>query len=231
MDLAAATQEAFALLLTGNRELWHIVATSLGVALGGLLLAAPPAILGAYLIATGRFPGRRALVVLLQALLAFPTVVVGLVLYLLLTRNGPLGGLQWLFTQQAMILGQAAIAFPVLAAYTVAALQAADPRLRETALVLGASRVRVFTTVLFECRFAVMAAVVTGFGRVISEVGCALLIGGNIEGATRTIPTAIALQTGRGEFAQGIALGLVLVTLALGANLAMALLQGRGGLR
>jgi len=231
MDIGDATVAAFRLLWSGDAALWHIIGVSLSVSLGGLLLATPPAILLGYLVASHAFPGRRVLVVVLQALLSFPTVVVGLILYMMLTRNGPLGELQWLFTQKAMILGQAVIAFPVLAAFTLAAIQAADPRLRETALVLGAGRLRTMSTILFECRFAVSAAIVNGFGRVISEVGCALMIGGNIAGVTRNITTAIALETGKGEFAQGIALGIVLLAFALVVNVALALLQGRGGLR
>ena len=231
MDIGDATVAAMHLLWSGDAALWQIIGVSLLVSLGGLLLATPPALLLGYLVATHTFPGRRVLVVVLQALLSFPTVVVGLILYMLLTRNGPLGDLQWLFTQKAMILGQAVIAFPVLAAFTLAAIQAADPRLRETALVLGAGRLRTMRTVLFECRFAVGAAIVNGFGRVISEVGCALMVGGNIAGVTRNITTAIALETSKGEFAQGIALGIVLLAFALAVNVALAMLQGRGGLR
>lgn len=231
MDIGNATAAALRLLWNGDAALWQIIGVSLMVSLGGLLLATPPAVLLAYLVASHAFPGRRALVVVLQALLSFPTVVVGLILYMLLTRNGPLGNLQWLFTQKAMILGQAAIAFPVLAAFTLAAIQAADPRLRETALVLGAGRMRTMGTVLFECRFAVGAAIVNGFGRVISEVGCALMVGGNIAGVTRNITTAIALETSKGEFAQGIALGIMLLIFALAVSIVLALLQGRGGLR
>jgi len=231
MNIGDAAAEAMRLLFSGDADLWQIVGVSLLVSLGGLLLATPPAILLGYLVASHAFPGRRAVVIVLQALLSFPTVVVGLIIYLLLTRNGPLGDLQWLFTQKAMILGQAVIAFPVLAAFTLSAIQAADPRLRETALVLGAGRLRTMSTVLFECRFAVGAAIVNGFGRVISEVGCALMVGGNIAGSTRTITTAIALETSKGEFAQGIALGLVLIAFALLVNIGLALLQGRGGLR
>jgi tungstate transport system permease protein len=144
----------------------------------------------------------------------------------MLTRQGPLGGLQWLFSQPAIIAGQAIIALPVLIAFTFAAVQAADPRLAETAITLGASRWRVMLTVLHEARFGVMAAVIQGYGRVISEVGCAIMVGGNIAGETRTITTAIALETSKGEFAQGIALGIVLVAIALGINAVMVVLQG-----
>ena len=231
MNLLDALGAALRLLATGDRELWGIVSISLKVSLMGLAIATPPSVIIGYLLATKRFRGRRALVVLLQSMLAFPTVVVGLVLYMLLSRQGPFGSLQLLFTQDAMILGQAILAFPILAAFTVSAVQGADPRAHETAVSLGAGPWRAALTTLNEVRFGVMAAVINGFGRAISEVGCALMIGGNIAGVTRNITTAIALETSKGEFVQGIALGVVLVALALGVNFVMAMLQGEGGMK
>ena len=230
MELAEAIREAFQLLVTGDAALWTIVWISLRVSLLALLIATPPAVALGFLLATVSFPGRRAVVIVLQSFLSFPTVVVGLILYLLLTRQGPLGGLQLLYTQDAMIAGQAIIAFPVLAAFALAAIQGADLRVRETALALGATRARAGWTTLFEVRFAVIAAVLNGFGRVISEVGCAMMVGGNIAGVTRNIPTAISLETSKGDFSQGIALGVVLMAFALGANLMLAWAQGRGGM-
>jgi tungstate transport system permease protein len=153
-------------------------------------------------------------------------VLIGLLLYLTLSRQGPAGGLHWLFTQTGVVAGQVLIALPVLIAFTLASVQAADPRLAETAITLGASRWRVMLTLLHEVRFGVMAAIINGFGRVISEVGCAMMVGGNIEGQTRTITTAIALETSKGEFAQGIALGMVLIAIALVINAGLMLLQG-----
>ncbi|QYF99598.1 ABC transporter permease [Massilia sp. NP310] len=226
MALLDATAHAFALLFSGDAALWHIVWVSLKTSLLGLMLAMPPAVLLGYLIAMHRFPGRRIAVWLAQAALSLPTVLIGLLLYLMLSRRGPLGGLEWLFSQPGIVLGQCIIGLPVLLAFTLAAVQALDPRYAETALAHGASRVRVMFTVLHEARYGVMAAVISGFGRVISEVGCALMVGGNIEGETRTITTAIALETSKGEFAQGIALGIVLVTLALLMNGVLVLLQG-----
>ena len=226
MNIWEATREAFALLFSGNAELWRIIFISLRVSLTALLIATPFAILLGYTLATFRFPGRRALVVVLQSMLSFPTVVVGLILYLLLTRRGPLGDFHLLFTQDAMIIGQAIIAFPVLAAFTLAAVQGADSRIRETALSLGASNWRAMFTTLREVRFGTMAGVLNGFGRVISEVGCSMMVGGNIADVTRNIPTAIALETSKGEFAQGIALGVVLIAVALGVNIALSLVQG-----
>jgi tungstate transport system permease protein len=226
MSLLEATQHAFTLLFSGDAALWRIVWVSVKTSVLGLLLATPPAVLLGYAIAMHRFRGRRIAIWLAQAALSLPTVLIGLVLYLMLSRRGPLGGLEWLFSQPGIVAGQFVVGLPVLLAFTLAAVQAADPRYAETAIAHGASRWRVMWTVLHEARYGVMAAVISGFGRVISEVGCALMIGGNIEGETRTITTAIALETSKGDFAQGIALGLVLVSLALLMNGALVLLQG-----
>ncbi|MEN3293568.1 MAG: tungstate transport system permease protein [Burkholderiales bacterium] len=226
MHLAEAIHHAFALLFSGDATLWQIIWVSLKTSILALLIATPFAMAAGYAIAMRSFKGRRLVIWLTQAALSLPTVLIGLLLYLMLTRQGPLGGLQWLFSQPAIIAGQVVIALPVLIAFTFAAVQAADPRLAETAITLGASRWRVMLTVLHESRFGVMAAVIQGYGRVISEVGCAIMVGGNIAGETRTITTAIALETSKGEFAQGIALGIVLVSIALAINAVMVVLQG-----
>ncbi len=226
MNILDAIRDAFGLLLSGDDVLWQIVWISLKTTVLSLLLAAPLAVLGGYLLASYQFRGRRLLIGLVQVSLSVPTVVIGLLLYLLLSRQGAAGSLQWLFTQKGIVAGQVLIALPILLAFTLAAVQAADRRIAETAVTLGASPWRVMWTVLFETRFGVMAAVMTGFGRVISEVGCAMMVGGNIAGETRTITTAIALETSKGEFAQGVALGIVLVLLALLINAGLMLVQG-----
>jgi tungstate transport system permease protein len=231
MGLTDAALQAFRWLLEGDPAIWGIVWVSLRVAMLALLAVTPLAILAGFALATLQFPGRRTLIVMVQTLLALPTVVVGLIVYLLLTRNGPMGSLELLFTQQGMILGQALLAFPILTAMTLSAVQGIDARVSETARTLGASSLRSSFTVLQEARFAVMAAIATGFGRVLSEIGCAMMVGGNIAGVTRNITTAIALETSKGEFAQGIALGLVLVVLALGVNFGIAFLQGKGEIK
>jgi tungstate transport system permease protein len=231
MDLLDTTREAFRLLFSGDPALWGIVCVSIKVSVLALILAGPLAVAVGFVLVHVAFPGRRLLVILVQAFQSFPTVVVGLLLYLLLSRQGPLGALHLLFTQPAMILGQMLIAFPVLAAYTLTAVQGADPRAHETAASLGAGPLRAAMTILWEVRFGVMAAVFMGFGRIISEIGCSLMVGGNIAGLTRNIPTAIALETSKGEFAQGVALGIVLIVLALSVNVALAAVQGQGGMR
>jgi tungstate transport system permease protein len=226
MHLTEAIHDAFALLFSGDATLWQIIWVSLKTSVVALVLATPIAIIAGYVIATRSFAGRRIVIWLAQAALSLPTVLIGLLLYLMLSRQGPLGGLHWLFSQTGIIAGQVLIVLPVLIAFTLAAVQAADLRLAETAITLGASKWRVMRTVLYEVRFGVMAAVINGFGRVVSEIGCAIMVGGNIAGETRTITTAIALETSKGEFAQGIALGIVLVALALTINALLLLLQG-----
>lgn len=230
MDLFEPTRQAFALLLSGDAKLWGVIWISLWVAIAAIALTAPFAIAAGFMLAKLKFSGRRAIIVLLQALLSFPTVVIGLVIYLLLSRRGPLGAFELLFTPWAIMIGYVVIALPILVVFTVSAVQGADPRIYETARSLGARPLRAALTTLREVRFSVMAGIVNAFGRVVSEVGCALLVGGNIAGLTRNIPTAIALETAKGEFAQGIALGMVLVVLAIGINIVLASLQGRGGL-
>ena len=226
MHILQAFQDAILLLLSGDETLWQIIWISLKTTVLALLLAAPLAVFAGYCLASYRFPLRRALIGISQVSLSVPTVVIGLVLYLSLSRQGPAGDLRWLFTQTGIVAGQVFIALPVLVAFTLTAVSATDKRVAETAVTLGASRWRLMWTVLFEARFGVMAAVMTGFGRVISEVGCAMMVGGNIAGETRTITTAIALETSKGEFAQGMALGLVLVLLALLINAGLMLVQG-----
>jgi tungstate transport system permease protein len=231
MDLLEPTRRAFELLIAGDPRLQEAIWLSLWTAVVSIAIIAPPSIALGFLLARRRFPGQRAVVVLVQALLSFPTVVIGLLIYLLLSRRGPFGSWELLFTPTAIILGYMMIAFPILVVFTITSVQGADPRVYETARCLGAGRLRASLTTLLEVRFGVLAAVVNGFGRVVSEVGCAIMVGGNIEGWTRNIPTAIALETSKGDFSQGIALGMVLMAVALGVNIALALLQGRGGLK
>ena len=225
MDISAATIEAFRLLFLGDGDLWEIILLSLAVALSALMLAAPPALAVAYFLAVQRFRGRPLVLALLQGFLSFPTVVIGLVLYMLLSRSGPLGALELLFTPQAMAIGQMAIAFPVLTVFALSALQKNETLVRETAQSLGAGKFHAMLAACIEARFAMVAAFFAGFGRVVSEVGCALMVGGNIAHYTRTIPTSIALDTGKGAFAESIALGIVLIFFSLVASLLLSVLQ------
>jgi tungstate transport system permease protein len=229
--LAAATGRALYLLFTGDPQLWEIVGVSFRVSLSAIALITPVALLLAFGLAYVRFPGRRSAVAALYSLQAIPSVCVGLLVYLLLTRSGPFGDLRLLFTQTAMMIGQMVLGFPLLLAIAHAALQAADRRAWETARTLGAAPWRAMLTVMHEVRYGLMAAAVAAFARIVAEVGSSLMLGGNIEHVTRNIPTAIALETSKGEYAQGIALGLVLLVLALGLNFTLSLLQGKGEMR
>ena len=178
------------------------------------------------LLATTRFPGRRLLVMLFNTLLAVPTVVVGLFVYGIVCRQGPLGPAGLLFTPWAVILGQAVLVFPLVVALVRGAVVAVDPVYADTARTLGAGPLRTMAVVLREARAGIAVASVTAFGRAIGEVGVAMMLGGNIAGYTRTITTVIALETSKGDFALAVALGLVLLLIALAVNLAVQLVRG-----
>ena len=227
-SLWPATQHALLLLFSGDPELWAIVGISFSVSLKAIAIATPIALLVAFLLAYTSFPGQRLMVSLFHSLMAVPAVVVGLLLYLILSRSGPLGDLRLLFTQTAMVIGQALLCFPILVAMGHAAIAAADRSVWETALTLGATRARALATLVHEVRFGLLAAVVAGFGRIIAEVGTSMMVGGNILSYTRNIPTAIALETSKGAFAQGIALGIVLLLLAFTLNVMLVAFQRRG---
>jgi tungstate transport system permease protein len=227
-SLSASTAESFRLLFSGDAALWVIIFTSFSVSVRAILIAAPLAFVVAFLMAHLRYRGRRTMIAGFSAMQSIPAVVVGLTVYLVLSRSGPLGDLQLLFTHTSMIIGQILLSFPLLVALSHAAFQAADRRVWETSVTLGAKPTRAFLTLIHEIRFGLIAALLAGFGRIIAEVGCSMMVGGNILGYTRNIPTAIALETTRGEFAQAIALGMVLLTLALLLNGMLAFFQGRG---
>ena len=159
--------------------------------------------------------------------MSLPTVVVGLMVYSFLSRRGPLGELGLLYTQTAMVIGQFILAFPIIAGLSVGAVAGLDKRIRTTALSLGADTPQSFWMFVREARYGIMAAVMAGFGRVFAEVGVSMMLGGNIRGYTRNITTAMALETSKGEFAFGIALGLVLLTVALGVNILFSFLRER----
>ena len=225
-----ATVQALDLLLRGDAELWEIIGISFRVSTSAIAIAIPPALLIAFLLAHLEFPGRRLLISLFNTLLSLPAVVIGLSVYLLLSRHGPLGDWRLLFTQSAMTLAQIILSFPILVSMSHAAFQAADQRAWETARMLGISPLRTFIMVVGEVRFGLLAAVLAGFGRIIAEVGASMMVGGNILHYTRNIPTAIALETSKGNFSQGIALGIVLLVMAFILNISLQYFQGRGKL-
>jgi len=216
--LTEATIEALRLLLTGDETIWGIIGISFRVSTIAILCAIPPAILLAFFLAKARFTGRKLIISMFSALLSVPAVVVGLTLFIVLSRQGPMGDFRLLFTQSAMVMGQFLLSFPILVSMSIAAFQAVDTRAWETARTLGAGPLRAFFTLLFEVRFGLLTALLAGYGRIIAEVGASMMLGGNILEYTRNIPTAIALETSRGNFAQGIALGIVLMLLSFLLN-------------
>jgi len=218
---------AFELILGLDREVRIAVWTSLYTSICSIVIAALLGVPIGLWLGLNRFRGRQLLIALLNTLMALPTVVVGLLLFGLLSRQGPLGPLGLLFTPLAMIAGQTVLAAPIVANLVLAAVTGADQRIINTALTLGASRLQAAIQLLREIRFGVMAAVIAGFGRVIAEVGVAMMLGGNIRNSTRTMTTAIALETSKGEFAFGLALGIILLSVALIVNLFLNALQQR----
>ncbi len=231
MNLAETTLEALQLLVNFDAELWEIVAVSFSVSITAISLVVLPAILISFVLAYTDFRGKWFLLSIVNTLQAVPTVVIGLLLYMLLSRAGPWGGWQMLFTQQAMIFGQMLICFPVLVSMMHGALQSSDRRMIETSITLGVSLPRVAATMIWETRFPLLAAVIAGFSRIVTEVGCSMMVGGNIMGVTRNIPTAIAMESSKGAFAQGVALGIVLLSLALALNFFLSSMRGKGYLR
>ena len=222
--------EAWRLLTSGDLHLWEIVLRSLyisGTALGLATLVGLP--IGAA-IGLSRFRLRGPTVALVNTALALPPVVVGLVVYLLLSRSGPLGSLGMLYSPGAMILAQTAIAAPYVAAISLAAASEVPPDLQLQARALGASRLEAILITLREARASLLAAVAAGFGAIISEVGAVMIVGGNILGETRVMTTAIVLETRRGNFGLAIALGAILLTIALAINLLLVSI-GRADLR
>ena len=225
-------REAFSLIIGGDSQLVEIVLLSLRVSGIALLISTLIGIPLGALLGLARFRGRRLSVALVYTGMAFPPVVIGLFVYLMLSRSGVLGGLNlpWiprLFTPEAMIVAQVIIAFPLVAGFTMAAVQGVDPALRLQVQALGASRWQTTWAILDEARVGVIAAVVAGFGGIISEVGAVMLVGGNIENQTRVLTTAIVLETNKGNFGLAMALGVILLSMAFTTNFIILRLQGR----
>jgi tungstate transport system permease protein len=220
-------RQAVALLVSGDREVWSILGLSLAVSgtatAVSLLLGIP---LGAFL-ALARFPGRRILVSAVNAGMGLPPVVVGLFVSILLWRSGPLGDLEILYTPVAIVIAQAVIAAPIVVGITLAAIQNVPPLFRLQLLALGASRPQMVWVVMREARLPMLAAVMAGFGGVISEVGASVMVGGNIKGQTRTLTTAMVLETGKGNFEVAIALAVLLLVLVFAVSYALTAIQQR----
>jgi tungstate transport system permease protein len=210
--------KAAELLLSGDREVYFITWTSLRFSLSSAAIASALGIPAGVAIALSRFRGKRPLLAILSTLMALPTVVVGLIVYALISRSGPLGPWALLFTPAAVIIGQAILALPIVVSLVASGLAALDPLLPEVLATLGAGRAGTLWMTLREARGAVLSAGLAAFGRVVGEVGAAMMLGGNIRWYTRTITTAIALETSKGEFELGLALGIILMATSLGVN-------------
>jgi tungstate transport system permease protein len=224
-------QNALLQLSGGDPEVWQITLLSLkvsGLATAISLLIGLPLGTG---LALGKFPGRSFFLSLINTGMALPPVVVGLVVSVFLWRSGPLGTLRLIYTPAAIVIAQTIIAAPVVTGLTAAALQQLDPRLRLQLLGLGASRFQMILALWREARLPLLAALMAGFGSVISEVGASMMVGGNIRYQTRVLTTAIVLETGKGEFARAIALGVLLLFLTFLVNLALTWIQQRGAKR
>jgi len=208
-------------------EVFEIMGVSLRVSLSATALATLVSVPAGFCLALSSFRGKRALVTVVNTLMALPTVVVGLLVYILLSRSGPLGSLGILYTPTAMIVGQFILALPIITALTYAAVGSVDERVRKTAESLGASPLQAAWMVLREGRLGIIAAIIAGFGRVIAEVGSAIMVGGNIRGFTRTMTTAITLETAKGNFVLGLTLGLILLVVALSINMIVLSFLGR----
>jgi tungstate transport system permease protein len=218
--------EAARLILSLNPELMGIIRVSLHVTGAALVISTLVGIpVGAWL-GLHRFVGRRLVIAFLYTGMGLPPVVVGLFVYLFLSRSGPLGALGWLFTVKAMIVAQTIISLPLVAGFTMAAVLGVDPGLRNQVLALGATPRQATLAILSEARLGILVSIIAGFGSIISEVGAVMLVGGNIEGSTRVLTTAIVLQTGQGNFVLALALGIVLLGIAFLVNLLMLKLQG-----
>lgn len=224
---AESLNTALGLIAARDPDVVSAVTVSVVVSLWSTLFAALAGIPAGVALGVAEFPGKRVAVTFLNTLMALPTVVVGLFVYSIISRQGPFGGYGLLFTPSAMVIGQTVLAVPIMANFTLSTIRGADPRIIPTALTLGAGPFGSVCRLVVELRFGIMAAVIAGFGRVIAEVGVAMMLGGNIRGYTRTMTTAIAMETGKGEFALGLALGLILMSVALVVNLFLNFLQQR----
>jgi tungstate transport system permease protein len=230
-DILAAFQQALLLLVRGDAELVEIVLLTLRVSLGAVALATLLALPLGGALALYRFPGRHALVVLLNALMGLPPVVVGLLVYLFLSRSGPLGVLGLLFTPGAMVLAQLVLVTPIIAALARQVIEDLWGEYGEQLRSLGAGPGRAVFTLLRDGRYSLLTAVLAGFGRASAEVGAVLIVGGNIAHATRVMTTAIALETSKGDLPLALGLGLILIALSVGVNAAAYLLRDLARLR
>ena len=231
MDLLIDSFTSAILLLKSlDAEVLTIVWVSLKVSSSSTLIASVIGIPIGFAIAFNEFPGKRITITVLNTLLALPTVAVGLFVYAFISRRGIFGPLDLLYTQKGMIVGQVILIVPIVTTFTIAAIARIDDRYRKTAMTLGATTLQTTAVIFREARFAIMAAVIASFGRVIAEVGISMMLGGNAKGFTRTMTTAMALEYDKGEFVLAVALGLILLGISFSVNVFFNYLQGRARL-
>jgi tungstate transport system permease protein len=223
-----AVIDAFALIFSGSQDVYPIIWLSLRTSGTAVLIATMIGIPIGYLLGISRFAGRALLLILVNTAMGFPPVVVGLFVYMAFSRSGPLGSLELLFTPTAMVVAQVMLAAPLVTGVTTAAIASVPRDLRLQVRALGASRLQESYAVLREARRGVMASVIAGFGGIISEVGAVMIVGGNIEGSTRVMTTAIMFNVRRGEFGLAMAWAMVLIGIALVVNIALTSLQNVG---
>lgn len=214
-----ALSAALGMIVSLNLEMVSIAWVSLKIAALSTIIATISGIPLGFIIALKSFRGKRYLITILNTLMALPTVVVGLFVYSFISRRGPLGGLGILYTPWAMVIGQIILALPIVTTLSLSATQGIDKRVAKTAMTLGANEFQTALFIFREGKFAIFSAIIAGFGRVFAEVGVSMMLGGNIRGLTRNITTAIAFETGKGEFALGLALGMILLSVAFLINI------------
>lgn len=227
VELWQGLVKAIQLITALDPEVMEIAGRTLAIAATSCIIASLISLPLGSVIHFNRFPGKRLLINILQTLYAVPTVAIGLFVFVFLSRAGPLGELGLMFTPMAIVIGQAILITPVILGLTISALSGVDKALTETAISLGANRFQATTIIFREVRYGILTAVIMGFARAISEVGISLMIGGNIEGFTRTITTAISLETSKGDIELSIALGIILIFMVLVINVALNMFQQR----
>lgn len=226
--LAEGFVNAFKMLLTGNAETYSAVYTTVYVSTFSIIISLIIGLPLGFVLSYYEFTGKKQIRAVVDTLLGLPTVAVGLLVYAFITRRGPLGEFDLLFNRSGIIVGQTLLVVPVVISLSASAIESLDERLRHTLITLGARGKKIIISTLYESRFAIMTAAAAAYGRAISEVGVSMMVGGNIKWHTRTITTAIALETGKGEFAMGIALGIVLLLIGFIVNWLLIFLRKRG---
>ena len=228
MDLLLdSLSTAIRLIITGDRDVLSITATTLFISIISITTSSMIFIpIGSY-IYFHEFPGKSALITLIQTLYSLPTVFVGLMVFLVFSNEGPLGDTRILFSKAAIIIGHIILISPIITGLTISALKSVPAEIRDTAVSMGANRIQTILAMIREARYGISTAIILGFGRAISEIGLAIIVGGNIRYNTRTLTTAMSLETSNGNFELSMALGIILVSLSLGVNILVGLLRER----